>query len=116
MSEPDPTELTAAAADTGWPQAEEILALVTSGAADGITIQDATGRVVYANEAAVRLLGFGSAEEMLAADPRAMLGRFEMLDERGDPIAPERLPGRLALAGEQPRPLTVTRTRPAVIT
>ena len=80
---------------------------ILEGVADAVTAQAADGRLVYANEAAVRLLGFASAEEMLAADPREMLGRFEMLDERGDPIPLDRLPGRLALAGEQPRPLTV---------
>jgi len=80
---------------------------ILEGVADAVTAQSADGRLVYANDAAVRLLGFASAEEMLAAEPRAMLDRFEMLDEHGDPIALERLPGRLALAGEQPRPLTV---------
>jgi PAS domain S-box-containing protein len=80
---------------------------ILEGVADAVTAQAADGRLVYANDAAVRLLGFGTAEEMLAAAPRAILDRFEMLDERGDPIPLERLPGRLALSGEQPRPLTV---------
>jgi PAS domain S-box-containing protein len=83
------------------------LGAILEGVADAVTAQTPDGRLVYANDAAVRLLGFGSAEEMLAAEPRAMLARFEMLDERGDPIPLERLPGRLALAGEYPRPLTV---------
>jgi PAS domain S-box-containing protein len=83
------------------------LRAILEGVADAVTAQSADGRLVYANDAAVRLLGFGSAEEMLAAEPRAILDRFEMLDERGDPIPLDRLPGRRALAGEQPRPLTV---------
>jgi serine phosphatase RsbU (regulator of sigma subunit)/PAS domain-containing protein len=83
------------------------LGAILEGVADAVTAQSPDGRLVYANDAAVRLLGFASAEEMLAADPRAMIARFEMLDERGDPLPLENLPGRRALAGERPPPLTV---------
>ena len=34
--------------------------------AEAVTVQDATGRMVYANEAAARLLGCASADELLA--------------------------------------------------
>ena len=50
-------------------EARDTLELVTIGAADGITIQDAEGRVVYANLAAARISGYGSVDEFLAADP-----------------------------------------------
>ena len=67
---------------------------------DGITVQDATGRLLYANEAAARLVGFSSAEEMLSSKPSEILGRFELLDESGAPFDFERLPGRRVFAGE----------------
>jgi PAS domain S-box-containing protein len=67
--------------------------------ADGITIQDASGRLVYANDAAARLIGFPSAVTLLRAAPDDILARFEMFDEAGRTFPPERLPGRLALRG-----------------
>jgi PAS domain S-box-containing protein len=41
-------------------EARDTLELVTMGAADGITIQDSNGGLVYANLAAARLSGYGS--------------------------------------------------------
>src|SRR5204863_90858 len=42
---------------------------------EGIVAQSASGTLVYANEAAARLIGFASAAELLAADRRHVLGR-----------------------------------------
>ena len=67
---------------------------------EGITVQDAAGRLVYANEAAAQLSGFASPEEMLASSPSEILGRFELLDESGAPLGVERLPGRRVFGGE----------------
>lgn len=80
-------------------------AAVLSGLADGVTIQDAQGRLLYANDAAARLCGFASAKTMLATPPAEILERFEMLDEDGKPVAAEQLPGRRVLAGETPEPM-----------
>jgi PAS domain S-box-containing protein len=71
------------------------------GAADGITAQDTTGRIIYANEAAARMVGYPSAREFMEASPDEVLIRFEVLDEEGHPFPPERLPGRRALADEE---------------
>ena len=67
---------------------------------EGIVAQSRTGALVYANEAAARLIGFDSAAELLAADRDAVLGRFEILDEQGEPLPAGELPGRRALRGE----------------
>jgi serine phosphatase RsbU (regulator of sigma subunit) len=83
------------------------LKAILEGVADAITAQSPAGELVYANDAAVRLLGYESAEEMLAAPPDEIRGRFEFYDDEGAPLPLERLPGRRALAGEQPPPLTV---------
>src|SRR5205823_4360233 len=72
--------------------------------------QDASGQVVLANEAAARLTGYASVAELLAAEPAARLGKFELRDERGQPLSPEYLPGRRALLGESP-PETLIRFR-----
>ena len=78
------------------------LEIILRGVTDGITAQDATGRLVFANEAALRMMGFASLEELLAAPKDVVLDRFEMVDEEGRPFPAEKLPSRLALAGGQP--------------
>jgi PAS domain S-box-containing protein len=67
--------------------------------ADGITVQDRDGSVVYANDAAAQLVGFETAAEFLATPIADVLARFEMFDDAGRPFPLERLPGRLALTG-----------------
>ena len=73
--------------------------------AEAVTVQAADGQIVYANQAAARLLGFDSPEEMIATPPGAIVARYEMRDEDGRPLSRDRLPGRRALAGEEPEPL-----------
>jgi PAS domain S-box-containing protein len=80
-------------------EARDTLELVTVGAADGITIQDARGAVVYANLAAARLSGYGSVDEFMAADPRERLAHWEMLKEDGELFPIDELPGRRVLGG-----------------
>jgi PAS domain S-box-containing protein len=74
---------------------------------DGVTVQDASGRLVFANDAAARLSGFASADEMLAADISTLIAAFEMADEEGNHLALSDLPGRQALAGRDTPPLVV---------
>ncbi len=76
----------------------ELLAILNA-VSDGITAQDPSGAVVYANDAAARLIGFASAEEFLAAPIEDVLSRFEILDDQGRPLAVDELPGRQALLG-----------------
>jgi PAS domain S-box-containing protein len=83
------------------------LEAIVEGVADAVTAQAPDGRLVYANDAAVRLLGYTSAQGLLAAAPLEIRDRFEIYDEDGGEIPVERLPGRRALAGERPPPLTV---------
>ena len=87
------------------------LAVILQGLADGVTAQDRTGRLVYANDAAARAMGLASADEAVAEGGAGALGRFELFDEDGRPFPPEKLPGRLALDGQEPPP-TVIRFRP----
>jgi PAS domain S-box-containing protein len=76
--------------------------LVLRGIADGVTVQDASGRLIYCNDAAARACGFDSPEAFLAATPEQILAKFHILDEAGQPFTRERLPGRRALLGEEP--------------
>jgi PAS domain S-box-containing protein len=93
-------------AEREWAQEElrdsrDQLDAILRGVADGVTAQDPTGRIIYANEAAARFVGFHSAREFMEAPPGEVLMRFEVLDEEGHPFPLERLPGRRALAGEE---------------
>ena len=75
------------------------LEIVLEGVTDGITVQDRDGRVIFANSAAARLCGFGSAQEFLSTPAEEVVARFELLNEWGQPFPPEDLPGRRVLAG-----------------
>lgn len=80
--------------------------------ADGVTVQDRSGSLVYANFAAARVLGFATPEALLATSAPEVLARFEMFAESGRPLAPEELPGRRVLNGEPEAEVTVRyRTR-----
>jgi PAS domain S-box-containing protein len=78
------------------------LAAILAGVTEGITVLDTSRRMLFANDAAARLCGFASAEELLAAVPAEILNRFELLDESGSPFPLARLPDRLALDGHSP--------------
>ncbi len=75
------------------------LEAIVQSSSDGITVQDAGGVLVFANDAAAQLTGFDTAEELLATPPTAILERFELLAEDGaTPLAWDELPGRRAAA------------------
>jgi PAS domain S-box-containing protein len=77
------------------------LEIILGGVADGITAQDPTGRLIYANEAAARIVGYPSADAFVQAPLREVMQRFEVMDEQGSLFPLENLPGRRALQGEE---------------
>jgi PAS domain S-box-containing protein len=79
----------------------EQLEAMLRGVADAVTAQAPDGRLIYANDAAVRTLGFESREALQAAPSADVLGRFEIFDESGRAFPIDELPGRRALAGEE---------------
>jgi PAS domain S-box-containing protein len=82
-------------------QARDQLEAILRGVADGVTAQAPDGRLVFANDAAVRTLGFQSTEDLLAAPVSEVMSRFEVYGENGEPFPMEDLPGRKALDGER---------------
>jgi len=74
---------------------------VFEGVADGLTVQDRNGKLLFANSAAARQVGVGSRAELLRIDPGAIVHRYEMFDEHGASFPPQALPGRRVLAGER---------------
>jgi PAS domain S-box-containing protein len=72
---------------------------ILAGVADGITAQKPDGELVYANEAAARIVGYADPKTFKAAPVSEVIKRFEVFDEHGEPFPLEALPGRLALQG-----------------
>ena len=100
MSFEDVTELRAA--QLGERLVADDLRAILEGVADSVTAQGPDGSLVYANEAAVRVLGFPSAEALLAAPISQIMARWELLTPDGEPLPVATLPGRRALMGEEP--------------
>lgn len=77
---------------------QQLLA-VLDGIADAITVQDTTGKLVYANTAAARTLGYPSPEALENTANSLITQPFELLDEHGQPLPLNQLPGQRALQG-----------------
>jgi PAS domain S-box-containing protein len=89
---------------------EQQLQAILENLGEAVTVQDRTGRLVFANSAAAELLGSGSVEELLATPPRELVDRFTTVNEDGSELDVERLPGRVVLAGGVAEPLVVRAT------
>lgn len=81
-------------------QAKEQFEIIFNNVADGITVQDSIGRLIYANEAAAFASGFSSPGAFVKASITEIFKRFELYDEEGNLFPLERLPSRRALRGE----------------
>ena len=80
------------------------LEAVLANLAAAVTVQAADGTLVYVNQAAAEVMGCSSPEEVLSTPLAQLMGAFVILDEDGRPFDLRELPGRRALAGEEPRP------------
>jgi PAS domain S-box-containing protein len=76
------------------------LEIVLEGVADGITVQDRSGKIVFANSTAARFFGLSTVEELLDARREAVVERFDLLDETGRPFKIADLPAHRVLSGE----------------
>ncbi len=76
------------------------LEVILNNVADGVTVQDVTGKLVYANKEAARLLGFNTTTGLLSASLQDILSQYELKDEDGNEVPLSKLPGRRALKGK----------------
>jgi PAS domain S-box-containing protein len=90
----------------------EQLEIVLRNVTEGVTVVSPDGRFLYANDAAARLIGIESPEDLLTLGYGAARERYELFRADGSPLPVGELPGRRALAGEQTEDLLV-RFRPA---
>ena len=84
---------------------------VFAGIDDGITLQDKTGRLIFANPSAARMIGFDSVAALLGASFADISGRFELLDEHGASFPFDQLPSRAVLRGSATSESVVVRYR-----
>ena len=77
-------------------QLETIMATVD----EGIIVQAPDFTRIYANDAAARASGVGSADELVRTDVAELIQQFELVDEDGAPLSPGDLPGRRAFDGQ----------------
>ena len=71
-----------------------LLRLALDNLADSVTIHDARGKLIYVNEATVKLMGADSAEDVLAAEPGAWKADISNYDEHGRALGVDDMPGR----------------------
>jgi PAS domain S-box-containing protein len=87
---------------------EQRLEAVLSNLAEAITVVDDAGRTVFANHAALDLLGLRSLEELAAAEPSEIMSRFVVRSESGEELDPDAMPARRLFRGE-PAPALLVR-------
>lgn len=73
---------------------------IVHGIADGVTAQDVSGEMIFANEKAAEMFGFDSAAELIGTHFGDVHPRMDLRDEAGNPFDPMALPSKRALAGE----------------
>jgi signal transduction histidine kinase len=78
---------------------------------EGITVRALDGRIVYANEAAARLLGLDTPHDVVGSPMGEHRRRFEIFDIDGRPLDPSELPGERARRADEEGELLV-RFRP----
>ena len=81
---------------------EQRLQGVLENLAEAITVVDNGGRTVFANGAALRLLGLESAEELSRAKPGEIMSRFAVLSESGRSSSSSRCRRGVCSAAKRP--------------
>ncbi|HZO71060.1 MAG TPA: ATP-binding protein [Ktedonobacteraceae bacterium] len=88
-------------------QARDQLDIILQGAADGIIVYNKNDQIIYANEAAMAMMGFSSFQAMLEVSSSAIVSSYEMIDEQRRPITPSQLPHHRVIAGEREAQATI---------
>jgi PAS domain S-box-containing protein len=81
------------------------LEVILEGVGDALMVLDQSGRIIFANAAAVRSVGCESTEALLSTPPEELYERFDLFDEAGRPFDLAKLPALLALEGIDSEPV-----------
>lgn len=73
-------------------RARDELKVIMEAVTDAITAQDSEGNVLFANDAAAKLLGFGSTSSMMSQTGTGLRPRYTMISEDGSDFPYEKLP------------------------
>jgi PAS domain S-box-containing protein len=88
-------------------EAQQRMEAVVGSMADAVTIREPSGRLIYANDAALHMIGLPSAENISARDPVGLYNEFIVTDEHGNRLEMGDLPSVRLLAGSEPAPLVL---------
>lgn len=90
-------------ADVRHPSAwtgSDLLAKILDNVADGIAAHDASGHLIFINDAGARMCGYDTAASAIGAPPGDFLNRVDVFDATGAPLSEAQLPGPLAAQGQ----------------
>jgi PAS domain S-box-containing protein len=90
-------------------QTRERLDRVLGALAEAVTVHDAQGQTIYANDAACELLGV-RVDPAAPAEAGSLARGFIITHEDGTPVRVEEFPGRRLMAGEADPPPMLTRS------
>lgn len=76
------------------------MAQILDALAEAVTIRDPHDHIIYANEVAVRHMGFSSVRELQERPPQAIFDDYIVQDETGNPVRMSDIPSVRLLAGE----------------
>jgi PAS domain S-box-containing protein len=97
-----PRSSEAAHADVRHPgswSGSELLAKILDGVADGIAAHDASGQLLFINDAGARMCGYDNTSAALGVPSGDFMERVQILDIDGRALAETELPGPLAARG-----------------
>jgi len=77
----------------------DLLAKILDGVADGIAAHDASGQLIFINDAGARMCGYDSSTAALTVPAHDFLDRVAVFDSDGAPLPEAELPGPLAARG-----------------
>jgi PAS domain S-box-containing protein len=89
--------------------AERQLEALVAGMEDAVTVRDGSGRILLGNDAAVRLLGASSREDLLGTSLEDLWARYALYAPNGRPIGDDGLSWMRALQAERPGPMLMRR-------
>jgi len=98
-SQPRMNDALADVTHPGMWSGSELLAQILDGVADGIAAHDASGQLIFINDAGARMCGYESATAALTTAPADFLTRVQVFDEDGHALVETELPGPLAARG-----------------
>jgi len=78
----------------------DLLAKILDNVADGIAAHDASGHLIFINDAGARMCGYETAASAIAAPAGDFLTRVDVFDANGTALSEAELPGPVAAQGQ----------------